>query len=500
MKDVYLNQILSGIAADALVEDRIIHGLASDSRKVTKGDAFLAYRGLHVDGRDFIEDAIAKGAAAIIFETQDAKPVATQPDIPFIAVHDLQHRLGGIAAQFYGCPSQSMRLIGITGTNGKTTVAQFVAQALSDYKIACGVMGTLGNGFMPHLNKTTHTTLDPIHFQQTLASLRDQGAQAVASEVSSHALDQGRVQGAYFDTAVLTQLSRDHLDYHGDMQRYAHTKELLFQQLGLRYGVVNLDDELGRKIATRYRNKFNVVGYATVNKNINDMPVIVATKITPTAQGFAVTVKSPWGDGQFTTPLLGRFNISNLLAVAAVLLNTFALPFAEVLCSLSKLHSIKGRMQRYGNQQQPQVIVDYAHTPDALQKALSALREHCVGKLYCVFGCGGDRDQGKRPAMAAIAERYADYLVMTNDNPRNETPGKIIKDMQAGLTRLGIAKIELDRAAAIRYAVQTAGVDDIVLIAGKGHETTQTIGAKVLPFDDGKVVVQTLAKYKGVAG
>ncbi|WP_423063054.1 UDP-N-acetylmuramoyl-L-alanyl-D-glutamate--2,6-diaminopimelate ligase [Candidiatus Paracoxiella cheracis] len=493
MSEIHLNHLIAGFVAD-VGEDVVVRGIESDSRCVKQGDVFVAYPGLTVDGRDYIQDAIAKGAAAIIYEMREDKSISSNGAVPFIPVSNLQHQLGNIAARFYGNPSQSMRLIGVTGTNGKTTVSQFIAQSLSHHDIRCGVMGTLGNGFLPNLQKTTHTTLDPIQFQKTLARLRDEGAKAIALEVSSHALDQGRVEAAQFDIAVLTQLSRDHLDYHGDMQRYANAKELLFQQSGLRYGVVNLDDDLGRKIAKTYQRQLKIIGYSAENMHF-DVSAVVAKTIKATQQGFDIVVRSPWGEGQFSTPLLGRFNISNLLAVAAVL-SLFEIPFDDVLSGLSTLRSVKGRMQRYGNLNQPQVIVDYAHTPDALQKALCALREHCAGKLYCVFGCGGDRDRGKRPEMAAIAERYADVIVMTNDNPRTEAPEKIIEDMQSGLTRSWNAKVELDRAAAIRYAVQSAGVDDIVLIAGKGHETTQTIGKTLLPFDDGKIVEETLAHYQ----
>jgi len=492
IKEIHLNQLLSGLVDNA-DENVCVRGIESDSRHVKPGDAFLAYPGLTVDGRDYIDDAIENGAVAIIYEAVDAKALSSN-SMPLVAVQNLQHHIGAIAARFYSDPSSSLRLVGVTGTNGKTTVSQFIAKTLSQNGIRCGVMGTLGNGFMPNLQKTTHTTLDPIQFQKTLAYVLAEGAKAAAIEVSSHALDQGRVQAAHFDIAVLTQLSRDHLDYHGDMERYASAKELLFQQPGLSYGIVNLDDAFGKKIAKNYQHKLQIIGYSTKNKQFT-VPAFVATDIKPNVQGFSVTVQSPWGEGHFTTPLLGRFNISNLLAVAVVLC-LLELPFQEVLNSLSTLKSVKGRMQRYGNEDQPQVIVDYAHTPDALQKALNALREHCMGKLYCVFGCGGDRDQGKRPEMAAIAERYADVIVMTNDNPRKEPPEKIIKDMQAGLKQSQFAKVELDRESAIRYAVQTADVGDIVLIAGKGHETTQTIGVAIVPFDDGTIVEETLAHYK----
>lgn len=497
-----LKQLLSGISEAKLCPECAVSGLASDSRKVSPGDVFIAYKGFHVDGREYIQEALDKGAAAVIYEVDVEdweKKFSTT--IPLVPVPNLQEKIGEMAARFYGHPSKSMTVIGVTGTNGKTSCSQFIAQALSEQQVRCAVLGTMGNGFLPHLQKTTHTTLDPIGLQKALAAFLKQGAEVAVLEASSHALQQHRLQGVHFDIAVFTQLSRDHLDYHGDMKTYAQAKELLFQQPNLTHAVVNIDDEFGQEIIRKYSKKLNIIGYsvktiANVNSNI---PTVMAKKIITTPGGFQVIVATPWGEGKFTTKLLGVFNISNLLVVLSVL-RLLQIPFSQALKSLAKLKTVRGRMESFGNDSQPKVVVDYAHTPDALEKALSELREHCRGKLYCVLGCGGDRDRGKRSLMSAIAQRYADYIIMTNDNPRTESPERIIADMQRGITDQTIAKIELDRAAAIRYAVHQACVHDVVLVAGKGHETTQTIGSQILPFDDSEEVMRALDNYVNKKG
>lgn len=323
------------------------------------------------------------------------------------------------------------------------------------------------------------------------------GAKIVAMEVSSHALHQGRVRGVRFDIAVLTQLSRDHLNYHGDMNHYARVKELLFQQSGLRYGVVNYDDPFGKHIVTDYHQKLTIIGYSVNGLKDNRVFSVIATTIQPLNKGFSVVVKTPWGQGVFTTSLLGRFVISNLLAVLSVLC-LCDVPFNKVLVELSQLYNVPGRMQvvnSKGKRPHPQVIIDYAHTPDALKKVLTALRKHCQGQLICVFGCGGDRDCGKRVQMASIAERHADQIILTNDNPRTESPLKIIEDIKIGFSNKVAVVIKLDRAEAIQYAVQTAKINDIVLIAGKGHETTQTIGKQILTFNDIKEAEKALWLY-----
>ena len=480
MHGKYLSQLL--VSGGALDTDILIKAIQTDSRKIQSGDLFIAYPGLQSDGRNYIKDALDKKAAAVLYEAKNYKP-SIETEVPLIPFKNLQYHIGEIAARFYDEPSRAMKIVGITGTNGKTSCSQFTAQALKSQGISCGVIGTLGYGFLGRLHKTMHTTPDPIQLQQAFSQMQKQGVKAVAMEVSSHALRQRRIQGVCFDIAVFTQLSRDHLDYHGDMESYARAKELLFQQPGLRYGVVNSDDAFGKRIIDRYHRKLTLIKYAAHGVKDDHAPSVVATRIQPLAQGFSVEVQTPCGKGTFTTSLLGRFNVSNLLATLSVLC-LCKIPFDKALLELSRLRHIPGRMQVVDSRRRPQIIVDYAHTPDALKKALTALREHCRGQLICVFGCGGDRDRGKRPQMAAVAEQHANQIILTNDNPRNELPAVIIRDIQSGLKNKKSVMVEVDRAEAIRHALRIAAVNDIILIAGKGHETTQTIGDQVLPFND----------------
>lgn len=481
MHGKYLSQLLED--GNALNTDVLIKAIQTDSRQIQPGDLFIAYPGLQADGRNYIKDALDKQAAAVLYEAKNYKP-SIQTEIPLIPFGNLQYHIGEIAARFYDEPSRAMKIVGITGANGKTSCSQFVAQALQSQGIPCGVIGTLGYGFLGGLHKNMHTTPDPIQLQQAFSQMQKQGAKAIAMEVSSHALHQRRIQGVCFDIAVFTQLSRDHLDYHGDMESYARAKELLFQQPGLRYGVVNSDDALGKRIIDRYHRQLTLIKYSTNRVKEDDhVSSVVATRIQPLVQGFSVEVQTPCGKGTFTTSLLGRFNISNLLAILSVLC-LCKIPFDKALLELSRLRNVPGRMQVVDSRRRPQIIVDYAHTPDALEKALTALREHCQGRLICVFGCGGDRDRGKRPKMAAVAERHANQIILTNDNPRNELPADIIQDIQSGFKNKKLVIVKVDRAEAIHYAVQIAAMNDIILIAGKGHETTQTIGDQVLPFND----------------
>ncbi len=489
-----LQDLLAGIAN--VEQPVVITGLTTDSRQVQTGDVFFAYKGYQADGRDYIDKALAAGAAAIVYDNEQGwSPQQADKNIPFIAVKNLLSHLGDIAARFYEHPSQALLTVGITGTNGKTSCAKLIAEGLTKYHQRCAVLGTLGNGFLPDLKASTHTTLDPISLQAQLAEFVAQGAKAVAMEVSSHALVQERVNGVNFDIAVFTQLSRDHLDYHGDMQSYAQAKEKLFQQPGLRYGIINIDDALGEMLSEKYEKSLQVVTYSASGCQTKHGHSIFATDIRPLDVGFEVAVKTPHGAGSFKTSLLGRFNISNLLASLGVLLAA-EVPFKSALSILSTLGTVKGRMETFGGGNKPQVVVDYAHTPDALQKALQALREHCDGQLWCVFGCGGDRDQGKRPLMAAVAEQFADKMIITNDNPRTESPESIVQDMLSGLQTPQAAAVIYDRAFAIQEAVQSAAVNDIVLVAGKGHEAVQIIGNEQIPFDDREQVAGVLAKIK----
>lgn len=485
MNGLSLNQLLKGFCNE-LEFDVFIHRLQTDSRKIRPGDLFIAYPGRRVDGRHYIKEAIEKQVVGVLYEADHYEP-SVQNGIPLIAFPNLQNHIGDIATRFYGDPSKTIKVIGVTGTNGKTSCTHFIAQSLQSQKISCGVIGTLGYGFVGNLNRTNCTTPDPIQLQQAFAKLQEQDVKAVAMEVSSHALDQFRVQGVHFTIAVFTQLSQEHLDYHSNMENYARAKELLFEQPGLHYGVVNCDDALGRRIIDNYHSKLTLVGYSADGIKDNRVSYVRATHIKKLAHGFSVDVQTSWGKGTFTISLLGRFNISNLLSVLSVLC-LYGVPFEEALTELSKLNTVRGRMQvvniRHHQHHCPQIIVDYAHTPDALKKVLMALREHCKGQLICVFGCGGNRDRRKRPQMAAIAEKLTNQIVLTNDNPRSESPLAIIRDIQAGFKNKNSVIVETDRAKAIKYAVQKATSNDTVLIAGKGHETTQIIGTDVLPFDD----------------
>ena len=490
-----LNQLLE-FKNNALCSDIWITAVQTDSRKIKPGNLFIAYPGLQVDGRNYIKEALKKQAAAVLYEAHHYQ-LSLETDIPLIPFENLQYYIGTIAARFYDDPSREAKVIGITGTNGKTSCAHFITQALQSQGINCGFIGTLGYGFLGNLHETLHTTPDPIQLQRAFAKMRKRGAKAVAMEVSSHALHQGRVHGVHFDIAVLTQLSRDHLNYHKDMRNYARVKELLFQQSGLRYGVVNCDDAFGKCIITDYYQKLTIIGYSINGLKDDRVASVVVTTIQPLAKGFFVEVQTPWGKGAFTTSLLGRFIIGNLLAVLSVLC-LCDIPFDKVLVELSRLYNVPGRMQAVDSKSKrrcPQVVVDYAHTPDALEKVLIALREHCQGQLICVFGCGGDRDRGKRLQMASVAEQHADQIILTTDNPRTESPLKIIEDIQIGFKNKRSVIVTLDRAEAIRCSVQIAMVNDIVLIAGKGHETTQIIGEQILPFNDVKEVKKALWLY-----
>lgn len=489
MNGVSLNLLLKGFRHE-LSSDILIRGLQTDSRQVRKGDLFIVYSRTHTDVDRYVKEAIDKRAAAIFFDPYNYK-CSIKSSIPLIPIVCLQNRVGEIAARFYGHPTKNLKIIGVTGTNGKTSCTHFIAQLLQSQGTPCAVVGTLGYGFLGSLTKTNHTTPNPLQLQQAFVQMRKEGAKALAMEISSHALDQHRVSGVQFDIAVFTQLSRDHLDYHGSMGNYAQAKELLFQQIGLNYGVVNCDDEFGRYLIEKYHKKLVLVGYSM--KKIKDdlVPLIIATTVKKLMRGFSVTVQTPWGNGVLTAPLFGEFNISNLLAVLGVL-GLFGIPVETIFLESSKLKDVPGRMQLVKGTRSPQVVVDYAHTPDALEKALMSLREHCRGRLICIFGCGGDRDRGKRPQMGAVAERYADQVIITNDNPRSESPLEIIQDIQAGCKNPQSMVIETDRASAIHYAVQKAMVDDIVLVAGKGHENTQFIGGNILPFDDVQEVKKAL--------
>lgn len=469
--------------------DLNITGLCIDSRKVMPGDLFIAYPGTQTDGRQYIDQAISQGAAAVIYENSPDFSLETiHPAIPIIPIPNLQDHLGKIASTFYENPSQNMEMIGVTGTNGKTTCTQLIAQTLQSLEIPCGVIGTLGYGFPPEpLTPNVNTTPDPVTLQSQLAFLK-QKANIVAMEVSSHALQQKRTQGIEFDVGVFTNLSHDHLDYHETMERYWEAKQILFKNYPLKYTVINLDDTHGQALAHDLKNKVPVIGYTLQENEVpcaNDLRVIKAQQVRLSSKGIQAKIVSPFGEGLLKSPLLGRFNLSNLLAsLGAICLLHPQLEFETILAHLSKAKTISGRMQTLGGKKQPLIVIDYAHTPDALKQSLMALREHTQGKLWCVFGCGGDRDQGKRPLMGQIAEHYSDQLIITDDNPRNENPKEIVKQITDGLSCPWAAEIEHDRKIAIAHAVECAKAGDIILIAGKGHEHYQYILDRKIAFND----------------
>lgn len=426
---------------------------------------------------------------------EDGSFVRPSVDMPLIPVPELSKKAGMIVGDYLNHPSRGVPVVGVTGTNGKSSCAIYIAQCLNALHKPCAVMGTLGNGMWPNLEKTSNTTLSAPRLQYSLRRMIDQGATAVAMEVSSHALAEYNVNGVAFDTAVFTNLTQDHLDYHGSMEAYGEMKARLFMMPGLSRAVINLDDDFGQHLFNRFHAQLACVGF-TLNPVLSDASsVVCASHIVCEGRKKTVSVITPWGDGLFTTELAGNFNISNCLAVLAVL-GGMGVSVDQACDLLSHLTAAPGRLQCYGGGDQPLVIVDYAHTPDALEKALEAVHEFWQGDVSCVFGCGGERDVTKRPLMAAIAERLANQVVLTDDNPRHEDAAGIVADMKAGMRYPDNAWVEHDRAAAILNAIKTATENTCVLVAGKGHETTQIIGDDEIPLDDRLLVEKGLERWQ----
>ncbi len=467
--------------------------LANDSRRVRPGDVFLAYPGARDDGRDHIAQAVAAGAAAVIAEP-GPKVDGGGTAVPVLTVPDLARRTGELAHLIYGRPSEQLWLAGVTGTNGKTSVTQWIAQAMNRLECRCAVIGTLGNGIPPVLDPSPNTTPDAVSLHGALAAYVRQGAVACAMEVSSIGLDQGRVDGARFDVAVFTNLTRDHLEYHGSMAAYAEAKARLFTLPGLRTAVLNLDDAFGRELARRLQGKLLTLGYTLEGRSGTDR-VLQAVNLDGRAGQLAFDL-----DGRrMEAPVVGRFNASNLLAVIGALLAGDE-TLEDIAAVLRYLAPPPGRMQVMGGSSEPLVVIDYAHTPDALEKVLVTLRETAAvrgGRLFCVFGCGGERDPGKRPQMGAVAARLADTVWVTSDNPRGENPAAIIDAILAGMP--SAPAVEADRRQAISAAIAAAGAADVVLLAGKGHEPYQEIAGVRHPFSDAAEAESALAARR-VAG
>jgi UDP-N-acetylmuramoyl-L-alanyl-D-glutamate--2,6-diaminopimelate ligase len=468
--------------------------ITSDSRQVRAGDAFAAYPGAQEDGRAFIADAISNGAGAILWETRGFNWNHSWK-LPHLPVDDLKGKLGTIADCVYGHPSRDLWMVGVTGTNGKTSCAHWIASVLDASGRRTAILGTLGNGLLARLAPATNTTPDAALLHEMLSQFKSAGAQAVAMEVSSHGIDQGRVNGVAFDVALFTNLSRDHLDYHETMAAYGAAKARLFDWPGLRVGVINADDSFGQSLIDAGHakgRKLLTYGFGAAD--------IAGSRLIATTTGLAFTVDTPWGRAEVQTRLAGAFNAYNLLGVLGVVLIS-GVELGPAVEFLASVEAPPGRMQRFGGVSAPLVVVDYAHTPGAIEQVLTALRPSVAvgGDLVCVFGCGGERDRGKRPEMGRVAARLADRVIVTSDNPRTERPEAIASEIVHGIRDTGNRRygVELDRAAAIEMAISEAKLGDVVVLAGKGHETYQDLGGSRQPFLDADHAVRALATWGG---
>lgn len=494
-----LQQLLPDCPLPAHMAGLPVPALRLDSRAVSAGDAFLAVPGHSTDGRRFIDAAVRAGAA-VVLEQGDAFAISEHQGVASVVVPDLCHQVGAIAARFFAEPARCMRVVGVTGTNGKTSITWFLRDALNTLGHVCGLMGTLGVGLKGQELDSGHTTPDPISLQQGLRALCDAGADCVAMEVSSHALDQHRLGDTPVSVAVFSNLSRDHLDYHGDMDTYLAAKAMLFGRPDIRLAVINGDDPVAPVLVARLNEgvrcvTFGEQGGATVR----------CVEYHPHEHGMNVVLSVGGCRIELALPLYGRFNLNNLMAVAGVLHGLACDPAGDTVSrGLAAITPVPGRMEPVREAgkpgiNKPMVLVDYAHTPDGLEKALSAVRDHFPGKLHCVIGCGGDRDTGKRPLMAAVAERGADRVVLTSDNPRSEDPEMIIDDMIAGLTRPDHVQRIADRPAAVTQAVAEAAPGDVVLLAGKGHETYQDVSGHRHPMDDRLLARAALTAWRATS-
>ena len=475
--------------------------LVTDSRQVQPGDTFVAYPGEKLDGRRFIPQAIERGATSVLWERAGFKwrPAWKVSNAP---IADLKRHAGVIASEVYGRPSGRLWMVGVTGTNGKTSCSHWISQAMTRLGKRCGVVGTLGSGWPGKLEPIANTTPDAVWLQGRLRDFVNQRARAVSMEVSSHGLVQDRVTGVEFDVALLTNLTRDHLDYHGTMRSYRNAKARLFRFPGLKHAVLNLDDAFGASLVeTTRRRKVNAIGYgfgralppALRGRRI---PRVTGRNLRMSPDGVRFEVSTPWGESAVESRVIGRFNAANLLGTLAVLLASDH-PLDASVAALRNVTPVAGRTERYGGGRKALVVVDYAHTPDALENVLRTLRELIDssgrgGSLVCVFGCGGDRDRGKRPIMGRIATTLADETVVTSDNPRSEKPEAIIADILEGVN--GAAEAIEDSTTAIETAVRRARAGDVVLVAGKGHEQYQEIAGVRHPYSDAAVVRAALAR------
>jgi UDP-N-acetylmuramoyl-L-alanyl-D-glutamate--2,6-diaminopimelate ligase len=470
-----------------------VGGIKLDSRQVAPHDVFVAVPGYQSDGRHFIDAAISAGASVVLADSETVG-MEQRANAWVIEVPQLKNQLSAIAGRFFHEPSQRLQVIGVTGTNGKTSVTYLAAQLLEQLGVRCGVIGTTGSGFPGQLLPESHTTPDAIAVQHRLHVLASEGAQAVAMEVSSHALVQRRVEQVHFAVGVATNISRDHLDYHGTMANYAGAKRRLFTELDTQHSILNVDDAA---VAAWLPDRTDSWRYSLTPQNAARS--LWASNVRYAQDGTEFTLNVRVDSQTVSThvvhsPLLGGFNVYNLLAALAAVISLEHDP-AAAAAACANLHAVPGRMEAFTGPQQPLVIVDYAHTPDALQQVLTALRRHCNGQLWCVFGCGGDRDRGKRPQMGAVAAELADQVVVTDDNPRTEVPEQIVQDILAGMPSRQRVQVIMGRENAVRQVIAQAKPQDIVVLAGKGHEDYQVIGQQRYDYDERKLVASIVASH-----
>jgi UDP-N-acetylmuramoyl-L-alanyl-D-glutamate--2,6-diaminopimelate ligase len=478
-----LSALLEGVVDASVPEQLRVTGLSLDSRSIKHGDLFVGIPGIEADGRAYVPQAVAGGAGAVLIEAQNGP--GEYHEVPCYQVRNLRQYIGLIASRFYGFPSQLLCVVGFTGTNGKTTCAGLTAQALETLGRRSGLIGTIGAGRFNSLRATNLTTPDAVNLQAELAQMVAAGLDSVCIEISSHALDQARVRGVDIDAAVFTNLSRDHQDYHGGMDAYAASKFLLFQDYDVRAAIINTSDPYGAEFVRAG------IPAKTWTYGLDDLANVYPEKIEVSPAGISLQLATPAGRISFQVSLLGRLNVMNLISVATTLL---ALDYSSTAIerAMSTLRPVPGRMELVSEPDSPvHVVVDYAHTPTALEQALDSLREHTTQRIWCVFGCGGERDIGKRPEMGAVADRLADRIVLTNDNPRSEDPMQILGQIESGIRRQKAVRIP-NRREAISFAIRQANLGDLVLVAGKGHEVEQIVGSERIPFSDRTVAVNLL--------
>jgi len=487
-----LAELLEGIVSLGDHEQRSILGLALDSRLVEPGDCFFATAGTKLHGLSFIDAVVQRGAVAVLydggseFEAAYIQRLRQKTSIPMIYVADLKKRVGEIASRFWNHPSNKLNIIGITGTNGKTSVSHFIAQAFAQLDCSAAVLGTLGNGVLGQLQSTSNTTPDAVSLQQFFAQMVASEVSWVAMEVSSHSLDQYRVEGTHFTCALWTNLTQDHLDYHGDLASYGRAKARLFLEHRPDVAILNVDDAYARNLLVQVTAPLLLYGVGVATEEtakIYNAHYVQASHWQTNLDGILLELHSSWGDAQVQSHLLGSFNVHNLLAVLAVLLQA-GITLAAAVQAVEKIKPVAGRMEIVRAINKPTALVDYAHTPDALRQVLESVRSHVSGKIWCVFGCGGDRDRGKRPLMGKIAQLLADHVVLTNDNPRTESADAILQEILAGMDRTEQVRIEPDRKQAILTTLAQAAPEDWIVVAGKGHEEVQIIGTVAHPFSD----------------